>query len=319
MKLAVNLTQDSFKFDYDSITNLNDRWNQFSWNTNTNTTYYLAESQLCYDSYGDTLPLKLSQFLDETGACDTVCEANSLYNIICWPFDWQNGICNQQCNVHECFWDGGDCNIVCDIDEPDCNIFNMFENGVCDNSCNNTACSFDNGECVQYDESNIKFNASIFGDDATYCDSDTKLCYIEWIDDGWCDENCRIKDTCFYDHNDCVCSQETKCYQLYNAFMQFDDSNQNAEPSISYEGICSLWNFLEQFDIVDSESVGGFGILLEWRQFWENTTCDVVFNSLDLNNNSVVQFNEVLYAMQGYDGTDTEEKASQINCTSCAT
>ena len=320
LMFAPNLTIESFRNENGSIMS-QDEWNTFSWKQESNATYYLTESRLCYHKYlSDStldIPNRLYQFLSETQACKIVCDGQSLFNLVCLPFDWRNGVCNEQCNVEECLWDGGDCNIMCVTRYSDsCNMFNMFNNHVCDIGCNQTECNFDNGECLDDDTG---FNISIFGNNATYCDKETKLCPIEWINDGWCDDNCRLNEECFYDYNDCICDADKHCYPIYKLVMPFMDTTfinnetNRVEQAASYDHACTLWDNFRVL-VNTGADLEEPKFVIEWAQ--QNQTCDFVFDRLDLNNNSFIQFHELLLYGRDYYGY-SEAKAQQINCTSC--
>lgn len=63
-----------------------------------------------------------------------------------------DGVCDPQCNRHECAWDGGDCSLRrqqpwenCDVASVRC--WELFHNGHCDPECDNAGCLFDSFEC----------------------------------------------------------------------------------------------------------------------------------------------------------------------------
>ena len=90
-------------------------------------------------------------FISETDACDYVCGEESLQTYGCSPFEYENGVCNDECNVASCNFDGWDCNQLCNHDEygaSDCNTLGLFDNGGCDIACNNSYCNYDNYECI---------------------------------------------------------------------------------------------------------------------------------------------------------------------------
>ena len=311
--IPTNFTYKSFRNENNTIMSDSD-WDKFSWKHESNTTYYLQSEGLCHtDEY--EVPRTLDQFLTSTGACETVCDSASPYNFVCLAFMWQDGVCNSECNVKDCLWDGGDCNIICSAKYPQCNIFNMFENDVCDISCNHTVCDFDKNECIVDELDNI-----IFSENQTHCvddddinvDTDVKLCPIEWVGDGWCDDNCRTQEECYYDANDCICDA-TNCFAWYQSYKHFisdgDDEIADGQIVFTRDFVCWVW----EIDTLVYEL--DFSIVEQWKE--ENKTCDFVFRQLDLNNNSYVDFNEILY-FGSEDGFDvSQDKALQINCTSC--
>lgn len=62
-------------------------------------------------------------------------------------------VCDNQCNNHQCQWDGGDCSLSCLQPWVNCTAsvpcWDLFQNGRCDQECNNAACLFDSFECQQ--------------------------------------------------------------------------------------------------------------------------------------------------------------------------
>ena len=54
-----------------------------------------------------------------------------------------DGICNDETNIAECNYDGGDC----------CPNSNMVGNGVCNDETNNLECNYDGGDCCGPDVS----------------------------------------------------------------------------------------------------------------------------------------------------------------------
>ncbi len=67
-----------------------------------------------------------------------------------------DGHCDIACNISNCNFDGGDCNITIVLeDEEECapGCPNYFKNdGYCDEQCNVAACQFDRGDCEDIEE-----------------------------------------------------------------------------------------------------------------------------------------------------------------------
>ena len=64
---------------------------------------------------------------------------------------FQNGKCDEECNIEECLWDGWfDCRGGMELITPEldseCN--NLYNNGVCNEKCNNSAAGFDGDDCL---------------------------------------------------------------------------------------------------------------------------------------------------------------------------
>ena len=254
---------------------------------------------------------------------------DSLYNGICSPFDWQNGVCDEGCNVKDCYWDGGDCNQLCTHYHKNCSINDMFENGICNEQCNSTHCSYDSDECI--DQFTSSFNVSKwFNKNQTYCNinsnltiNQTYLCPISWINDDWCDENCRTSDECFHDANDCTCD-ETMCAELFSFFDHYSDydlTTQDGELAayISHDGFCAVWELIFNYY---SDSLQNWLDGLKYNDRIDPTNCTTFFILVDDDNNNFVDFTETVNFVAGILGNfdNTAEyliKSKQINCTSC--
>ena len=90
-----------------------------------------------------------------------------------------NGVCNNETNIAECNYDGGDC----------CSNPVLVANGVCNDEINNIECSYDGGDCCP--------NPNMVGD--AICHDETN--YLECnYDGGDCCVNVNT-DSC----SDCKC------------------------------------------------------------------------------------------------------------------
>lgn len=72
-----------------------------------------------------------------------------------------DNVCDEQCNNHECQWDGGDCSLSwpqpwfnCTASVP---CWDLFKNGQCDKECDNLGCLFDSFECMEVHTSPCKY------------------------------------------------------------------------------------------------------------------------------------------------------------------
>ncbi|KAE8611276.1 hypothetical protein XENTR_v10012396 [Xenopus tropicalis] len=104
------------------------------------------------------------------------------------PDKARDGYCDQECNTHECLWDGGDCSLT--MEDPWANCSSSLKcweyfNGQCDELCNTPECLFDNFEC-QEKESICKYDK--------YCE--------DHYANGHCDKSCNTKE-CGWDGLDC--------------------------------------------------------------------------------------------------------------------
>ena len=262
----------------------------------------------------------LKDFLNETNACVEVCDDDTFTKILCSPFNWQNGVCDEDCNFAGCNFDGGDCNQLCNIDSPDCYSISLFDNGICDVACNTSLCDYDKYECITESVLNISFAKNM-----TYCNDDhdeLELCLVSWVDDKWCDNNCRASDSCFNDGNDCNCDDssdsDSHCQTLLSLFgFMADTTSDTGTLRISEAGICGLWELL---DIYHTSSTFGSTPLETSvykeivNYYYQNGNCSDAFLVLDIDDNSYVEMQEfVITFANGFNFT--YERAVQVNCT----
>ena len=264
------------------------------------------ESPICFE-YNDgnirqLFPPSLVDFLNQTDACQSSCSQQLLVSV-CSPFDWQDGVCDELCNIEECSYDGGDCNQLCSSNH-ECDIFSMLNNGQCDVACNNSECSWDSPDC--HDSEYL-----IFSDlNGTYCnqlqqsefESDnlnkSQLCDISWVNDGWCDTNCRFSETCLNDGNDCQCENVNPCWFLYKVMDNVVDDGD----VLGFDEFCEDWQSLT----LNQENLLNI----------ENSSCSYVFEYFDKNGDDGVDVNEIIYAMRSFPEINaTEIKARQIDCS----
>lgn len=70
-------------------------------------------------------------------------------------------MCDDQCNNHECKWDGGDCSLNWQQPWVNCTAsvpcWNLFKNGRCDKECDNPGCLFDGFECQETPPGTCKY------------------------------------------------------------------------------------------------------------------------------------------------------------------
>lgn len=62
-------------------------------------------------------------------------------------------VCDDQCDNHECQWDGGDCSLNWKQPWLNCTTsvacWDLFKNGRCDKECDTPGCLFDGFECQE--------------------------------------------------------------------------------------------------------------------------------------------------------------------------
>lgn len=69
---------------------------------------------------------------------------------------YNNSVCNPECNVADCLYDGYDCSVrkPCNPSYNDyCEDF--YNNGVCNQGCNNSACNWDGQDCANTPASSL--------------------------------------------------------------------------------------------------------------------------------------------------------------------
>ena len=62
---------------------------------------------------------------------------------------------------------------------------------------------------------------------------------ITWVDDTWCDNNCRLNENCFFDGNDCACDESDdpndNCQQLMTLFGVIGDTKGDNDNAYHYQ------------------------------------------------------------------------------------
>merc|ERR1711972_931850 len=107
---------------------------------------------------------------------------------------WINdGLCDEECNIEECIFDGDDCdagnteNTFC---AEGCPIV-WIGDGECDPECVVASCQTDGGDCARFGE-----------DLESLLTCGHAECAFRWLGDGVCDDECDTK-ACKYDLGDC--------------------------------------------------------------------------------------------------------------------
>ena len=211
-----------------------------------------------------------------------------------------NGICNKECNNEYCNYDYCDCesetgtsgnNITCS------DTFNYID------CYRNTNCSIIlNDDFIFYNYNN---NNSIIRNDTIilYEDINDEL---SWINDGFCDNNCNNKE-CNYDGNDCIDCDESNSYQCATAWLAFNivSNSENDDYLISLSEGCTFWSY-----------VSTLGFILDDSKAQNN--CTYGMNIYDLNNDTYLNFYEIMLAFYNFDNNYTViDKDEQINCSFC--
>ena len=338
----------------------------FEWNKPEYTTYSFVNSIICadfVDIYGDLYDEEqfddleninlLRQFINSTRPCDSVCDWESPYKVACSPWDWQNGVCNDECNVDDCNYDGGDCNQLCQINSPECYTVGLFGNGACDIACNTSYCDYDRHECIpgmviefpdnvtycninnhtqdlldwlQLEEENPNSTESILESISSAIANATKdLCPVEWVNDGWCDTNCWNSDECFDDGEDCLCHElnddANYCEQLLDLMELTADTTGSSAYEMSADSVCALWDIIPEYDWDASDLYDWDGLSEAIPIAYEMVinmraqvdNCTKALQYIDFNSDGFVSIDECI---QYYFSAQNEnDRIQQINCT----
>ena len=332
----------------------NEYGNEFKWNPTSQTVYSFSFSWVCEEVYFGHYDVTnanfdiFEMFMNQTDGCQEVCRSFDFLS--CTSFVWQNGVCNEECNVAACNFDGGDCNQLCWEYSSQC-IIGLFDNGVCNSACNNSYCDFDKYECYQED------SEIIFANNTTYCDENividvnvsrnynisngstvntdnSKLCRIQWVDDGWCDYNCFLSDSCYNDGNDCECNQlndktfDSNCETLMGWFAIFGDTTDEHLYHVSQYAFETIWLLLEAYGLDDVSEIWNsedtwldqamLHLIVDYYDQEPNAT--IAFKKIDDNNDGYFDLQELLQNVAINDTrialfNITYEKVQQINCT----
>ena len=271
-------------FWYSNSINITSFGNSFTWdNINVSQiTFSCTNSKICsqlnrHYEHLENYP-QVSSFIEETGACNEVCDSSSGQKLACTPFMYQDGVCNPECNVAACKYDEFDCNQLCPIYSPDCFSTGLFANQVCDSACNTSFCNYDKYDCLNNDmvidfpqnvtycnavniSSNNNYNYDNYNNtESLYADLiDTySLCDKEWVGDKWCDGNCMVSDACYKDEDDCKCDEvdKTNCDQIVEWFLLILAENTDDLHHISLNGIKTLWYFIDNFNWQPDDDFG---------------------------------------------------------------
>ena len=255
---------------------------------NLDTFVELQANNICDDLEKKPLDIRnysntLWTFLNETNACAEYCSyvQDAYLYAHCQYSDWKNGVCDVGCNNEYCYYDGGDCNQLCDT-----NICNqtLWMNDKCDQQCDKYQCSYDWGSCLAINDSR----------NYEQCTQQTS-CKLDWVDKmdqtSWCDEDCN-NHYCQYDNGDCDgCNADSDCYSYWFYFTFIS----NSEYLIDKESLCFLW----------SSYVGPYGDDVDYN-------CTSIIDAFDVDGDHKLNAYEAIRVLFGSD-----ERVMQINCSLC--
>ena len=320
----------------------------FTWNKESESFYSFIDSPACEQwdhEYTYWLNFEyfdvLDKFFNQTNACDKVCDEDTFQGVFCSPFNFQNGVCNDECNAAACDFDGGDCNQLCQTDSPDCYSLSLFDNNVCDIGCNTSYCSYDNYECIDtsidiYFPPNMSycniiinstnstnFNQTALADENTNVNT-SNLCDIEWVQDGWCDKNCFTHDSCFNDGYDCQCHEsvdlQTSCQSIvfWFEFLGTISGETEAVQQISQSGVCALWSLINAYDVTQdafstSNQLEQAAYEAVIDHYYQQPNCTIAFKQVDIDGNGYIETNEFVFKYRSYFDLNYQQ-AAQIDC-----
>ena len=289
----------------------------------------LQYNPICLDHNDSARGSSKNQFFIDT-VCGEPCKGSN--HIACRSINVGDGICDFECNFEKCMFDFGDCNQLCDYDSQcklKSNNFRLnnpnedkfiLANGVCDNPkhCNNSKCNYEFGDCIdglQIKQDKLKIENIRKQHENTNSMQDNEICQQSWIMDGYCDLSCGDLDS--YDCVSCDNDHGYWCRYWWNMFVyainhQYLNVKQSTNANIRYEYIdkeyfcANYWkhsqNMIWQSDILDSST---------------NDACDSVFDVLDLNEDSMLSFDEAIKIINHLTMDVSLLKLDQINCDMC--
>ncbi len=153
----------------------------FAWNVGYN--YWFEGSEVCKKSIPSNLTI-FSDFIDNTGCCEEACGTSTLIDTFqCLTYQYNDGVCNSECNNAKCGWDGNDCSQLCECD------VSGFGDGICNQACNTTNCLYDGYDC-------LSATFYLLSCELSYNDHG---CNINWVGAGWCDYRCKSQFECGFD------------------------------------------------------------------------------------------------------------------------
>lgn len=246
----------------------------------------------------------LDSFIAQFNPCESICDVKGENDYFsCAPSFYKDGICQQECNVQFCNYDGGDCNQLCDSQLCPTNL---WFNDVCDSSeysgCNTTDCAFDFYTCISRSNNDTCFIGFDEDDDFNFTDSEIEICYQVWTEDSWCDLNCNNTE-CGFDNGACDTSSCLGYCERVHDVIRIGGAFEPPYELITVDELCDNFEFAQTY----------FG--------FANGTCQQVFSEADLNNNSVVGMYELLVASADAWLLTTvphfNEKLEQIDCSHC--
>ena len=283
--------------EYNGITNIDEFEKTFD--PNPDASYWFDESFLC-DDIDNVTSSKFYQWMIDSKCCETGCDFEEgfvLNSLACKSYEWQNGVCDPECENTFCSWDGGDCTQLCDYEQCD---QTRLGNGLCDLPCNNEGCKYDFGDC----ETVVDGNWTIDGCKLSY-QSGYHQCRAEWVGDGWCDSYCQDVSFCGYDENDCDGCENNQCTVPYK-FMEFGGNSITRDDHISTEELCKIWDVAISSGLID--------VVINANPEWRN--CSLVIPSADYNGDNLANLHEMIIALHGLWNISIA-KATQLNCSSC--
>eukprot|EP01084_Bolivina_argentea_P262053 443068_1 len=255
----------------------------------TDKTYWFEKASFCSNLSLIPINSNFYKFINDTKCCNVECKASNAFGAFtCQSYDYNDGICDDQCKNSKCNFDGGDCVQLCD-----CDPFNELGNGVCDKHCNTSECLYDGYDCLPLGYDLIECELSF----------DTYGCNTSWIGDGWCDLNCLNSNACGNDLEDCNgCNNKkgTQCSTIYEIFDVVANSQTN-DNMVNEIELQNMWEL--------GVKVGAFD-----PNIYKNAS--QVISVGDLNNDKLLDLKELIIVGHDVYGVKLE-KALQIDCSKC--
>lgn len=127
-----------------------------------------------------------------------------------------DGVCDRECNIFPCHWDGGDCSLAVNPWSRCSRCWRAFNNSMCDESCNNVDCLYDNFDCKNKEKvckwvlffhlfSLLITDLKTWADPCVFVISSPiyETYCIDHYADGQCDQGCNTGE-CGWDGLDCA-------------------------------------------------------------------------------------------------------------------
>ena len=249
----------------------------------------------------------LLKFIKTYDPCSSPCNSG-ISSYLCPTKEHGDGVCQVECNIAACGFDGGDCDQSCNLYtnmtnvNSSCTLDNWQMDGICNVGCNNSLCNYDFQDCIYTPTANDTCNNLLH-------DIENITCYSDWTDDLWCDSYCE-QLSCEGTNSGCSssitpCWGDGSCSRAYGTMMKLLAAIYQPYELITLNEVCEKFNLLA---LVTQTNI-------------DNLNCSQAFDIADLNDNGYIGFWEaIVYTAESWglrDAVHWKEKIQQIDCSSC--